>query len=105
MLTGIIVVTAFWLVLAPTLLSFSATAAWTSVVAGVLAGVLRLVRGGGERSGRQISAIGVYLVIAGFVFGGAARLSCVLAGAVLAVAGTRVVNEARHGRAPSTHAA
>ena len=105
MLTVIIVVTGFWLLLAPALLSFSTAAVWTSLVAGVLAIVLRVVRGGGERRGHLISALGVYLVIAGFVFGGGAAWSCIVAGGVLAFAGTRVVNEARHGLMPSTHAA
>lgn len=105
MLTVIIVVTAVWLLLAPAVLSMSMAAVWTSLIAGDAALVLRLVRGGGERSGHLISVIGVYLAVAGFVLGGAAAWSCVVAGGVLAVAGTRVVNEARHGRTPSTHAA
>ena len=105
LLTVIIVLTGLWLLLAPAVMSLGAAAAWTSAIAGILALVLRLVRGGGERSGRLIAAIGVYLIIAGLVFGGAAESSCTIAGAVLAVAGSRVVDEACHGLVPSTRAA
>ncbi len=87
MWTAIILLTAMWLVAAPAVLSFSTPALLGSVLSGVLAGALVLVRRWGDNRFFWIATLGLYNGVAGFGFGGEARWSAVSAGIVLTAAG------------------
>ncbi len=87
MSTAIILLTAMWLVAAPAVLSFSTPALRGSVLSGVLAGALVLVRRWGDNRFFWIAMLGLYNVLAGFGFGGEARWSALAAGIVLTTAG------------------
>ena len=87
MFTAIILIAAFWLVVAPSVLGFGTAATLGSVLSGVLAAVVVLRRRWGENRFFWIALLGLYNLVVGFLFGGPTRWSAVGAGAVLAVAG------------------
>ncbi len=87
MWTAIILLTVMWLVAAPAVLSFSTPALLGSVLSGVLAGALVLVRRWGDNRFFWIAMLGLYNVLAGFGFGGEVRWSALAAGIVLTAAG------------------
>ncbi len=100
MLTAIMLVAAIWLIIAPAVLGFSTGAMIGSVLSGVLTAMVVLVRRWGENRFFWISALGVYNLIVGFLFAGPTRWSAMVAGAVLAVAGTLSMKEAQGPSSP-----
>ncbi len=93
MLTIIMLAAATWLVVAPALLEFGPAPLIGSVLAGVLTFVVVLSRRWGANRFFWVALIGLYTLVVGFLFGGPTRWSGVVAGAVLAVAGTLAVSD------------
>jgi hypothetical protein len=86
-MTIIMIIAAIWLVVAPFVLTVSSAALWTSIIAAVLVAGLALFGAWGSQRFYGVAAVGAYLVISAFFFGGAALWSGLVAGAVLAVVG------------------
>ncbi len=88
MCTTLILLVATWLIVGPALLGFGTTAAVGSALSGIVAALVVLTRRWDHDRYFWVVLLGVYNMVAGFLYGGVARWSAVLAGLVLAVAGT-----------------
>jgi hypothetical protein len=93
MWTAIMLSTATWLVVAPAVLHFSTASLLGSVLSGVIAGVLVLMRRWGGDRFLWVAFVGVYNVVVGFAWGGEARWSALAAGAALAFAGMMALKQ------------
>ena len=86
-MTLILVLSAIWLLVAPFVLAMS-TAAWvSSTLAGLLAGVLALVRTAGPQRAYGVLVLGLLIGVASLAFGAPAVWSGLVVGVVLFLAG------------------
>jgi hypothetical protein len=93
-MTTIMILAAIWLVIAPFVLTVSTAALWTSIIAAVVVAGLALLGTWGKARFWGVAAVGVYLVVSAFFFGGAALWSGLIAGIVLAIVGYMAATQA-----------
>ena len=87
MFTAICALAAVWLMVAPVILGFSAASLSGSILSGLITAVLGFAQALGADRFFWAAVVGLYDVIVGFAFTGAARWSSVVTGTALVIAG------------------